>query len=368
MSGTAIVPGTQDLSSLLAPPPGATADQPFNMALNIPQGATPIGNAGLVMNPDGSMGTPGGGFGGPAPASVVPPGAPQIPSQAPGPLSGMAAPPSPGMPPVAGAASGVQVPSQVPGPLSGMVAPQSPGATNAPPAPGTTTASLTPTTAPSAAPASSQPQHNYSRAAIELMINHAAKQYNLNPTIFRNMLITESNLDPNAVGPGGEAGIGQFMPATAKAMGIDPMNPEQAIPAAALFLRNNLNKFGGNYQAAVAAYNWGPHNVAQYGVDNAPASTKSYVQKITGQALQPHAGTGGPPRPLSAGPPAPAPAPASPPAPAPVQGVPPPPNTALARPPGGGGLPGVLGGPMSLADAFSRAAQRRAGKHLDECP
>jgi len=131
---------------------------------------------------------------------------------------------------------------------------------------------------------------------IDDLIATAATKYNLDPRIFRAMLMQESSLNPAAVGPGGEQGIGQFTPATAAAFGIDPRDPAQAIPAAALYLRQNLNRFGGNYDQALAAYNWGPGNVASKGMGQAPPSVLNYVRKIQGMpgVPAPPSGGGGP--------------------------------------------------------------------------
>ena len=119
-------------------------------------------------------------------------------------------------------------------------------------------------------------------AEIDQAIQAAAAQNNLPPDLFRKQLQAESNLNPAATGAGGELGIAQFTPDTAKAFGIDPLDYKQAIPAAALYMRQNLNRFGGDYTKALAAYNWGPGNVATKGVANLPPVTQAYIQKIMG--------------------------------------------------------------------------------------
>ncbi len=64
-------------------------------------------------------------------------------------------------------------------------------------------------------------------------IDQVAKQYNLNPTELKLRLTAESGLNPKAVSPQGAVGIAQLMPDTAKALGVDPTNPEASIDAAA---------------------------------------------------------------------------------------------------------------------------------------
>jgi hypothetical protein len=128
------------------------------------------------------------------------------------------------------------------------------------------------------------------------LIRQSAHRYNLDPDVFRRLLIRESGLNPNAINhKSGAAGIAQFMPATAQGLGIDPMNPAQAIPASAQYLRQNLNHFG-DYDHALAAYNWGPGNLARHGLENAPPETRNYIAAIKngGGPLSADGGGGGP--------------------------------------------------------------------------
>jgi len=96
----------------------------------------------------------------------------------------------------------------------------------------------------------------------------------------------ESGFNPNAVSDAGALGIMQFEPATAKVYEINPLDPAQAIPAAAHYLRNLYDQFG-NWAEALAGYNWGPTNLAeairQYGsawINHAPLQTQNYVTSI----------------------------------------------------------------------------------------
>lgn len=132
-----------------------------------------------------------------------------------------------------------------------------------------------------------------SPSSTELMIQHAATQYNIPPEIIRALIQTESSGNANAIGLGGEVGLGQFTPATAKALGINPADPQQAIPGIAMYLRQNLNRFGGNMDQALAAYNWGPGNLAKFGMTGAPQSVRNYVAKIMGSKGVPAPPSGG---------------------------------------------------------------------------
>lgn len=135
---------------------------------------------------------------------------------------------------------------------------------------------------------------------IEELIQQAAAQYNLPPERLRALLVAESNLNPNAVSPKGAQGIAQFMPGTAKGLGIDPLDPTQAIPASAMYVRQQLNAFGGDWDRALAAYNWGPGNVSRFGMSNLPGETQRYIAKVKGGPFQAPVNLDRPPAPAPA--------------------------------------------------------------------
>lgn len=87
--------------------------------------------------------------------------------------------------------------------------------------------------------------------------------------------------------PRGAIGMMQFMPDTAKRFGIDPRDPAQSAIGAAAYMRAHLDMFDGDYDKAVAAYNWGEgavqKAVAKWGdkwLDHAPEETRKYVAFI----------------------------------------------------------------------------------------
>lgn len=75
----------------------------------------------------------------------------------------------------------------------------------------------------------------------------------------------------------GALGIAQFMPATAVEMGVDPLDPVQAINGSARYLRRLYDRFG-DWRKALAAYNFGQGNVAKG--REWPTETKNYVAQI----------------------------------------------------------------------------------------
>lgn len=118
-------------------------------------------------------------------------------------------------------------------------------------------------------------------------IQGAAKAFGVDPDILHGIAYAESRYNPKAVSPKGAQGMMQFMPDTAKRFGIDPSDPEQAIFGAAQYLKENLDKFGGDYGKAVAAYNWG-ENRKEYEqgdwVKKLPKETDGYVEQVLSYA------------------------------------------------------------------------------------
>jgi len=107
------------------------------------------------------------------------------------------------------------------------------------------------------------------------------KKYNLDPGLLKGIAETESQFKYDARSPKGALGIMQLMPGTAKDMGVkDPFNPVQSIEGGAKYLRSLLNRYKGDTDKALAAYNWGMGNVDKSGVMSLPAETRNYLGKV----------------------------------------------------------------------------------------
>ena len=108
---------------------------------------------------------------------------------------------------------------------------------------------------PPPAPAAALP--SWVPAHLRAPIAAAATANGLTPVVLAALLRSESGFDPRAVSPAGAQGIAQFMPATARGIGLrDPFDPAQAIPAAARLLAGHVREFG-SLPLALAAYNAG---------------------------------------------------------------------------------------------------------------
>lgn len=107
--------------------------------------------------------------------------------------------------------------------------------------------------------------------------------YNLPAGLLRSVALTESGGDQFAVSGAGAQGLFQFMPGTARDMGLrgnDVFNPMKAAEAAARYLSMLLQKNGGDLGKALASYNWGIGNVQKYGMALMPQETRQYIPKV----------------------------------------------------------------------------------------
>jgi soluble lytic murein transglycosylase-like protein len=112
----------------------------------------------------------------------------------------------------------------------------------------------------------------------------AESKYGLPTNMLARLLYQESRFRPEIItgkvrSAAGALGIAQFMPATAKQFGIDPLNPAQAIDAAGKYLAQLYRRFG-NWTEALASYNWGQGNVSRKGIAAAPTETRNYFSQI----------------------------------------------------------------------------------------
>jgi soluble lytic murein transglycosylase-like protein len=121
----------------------------------------------------------------------------------------------------------------------------------------------------------------------EQLIDSAAQKYGIDPAILKGLVKQESGFNPNAGSPAGAQGLTQLMPGTAAALGVTNVHdPAQSIDGGARYLKQQLDRFGGDYSKALAAYNAGPGAVQRYGGIPPYAETQNYVKSILGFAEQ----------------------------------------------------------------------------------
>ena len=125
------------------------------------------------------------------------------------------------------------------------------------------------------------------RTPFAAEIDAAARKYNLDPNLLRGLIRAESNFNPRAGSPAGAQGLTQLMPATARSLGVtNPFDPVQSIEGGAKYLRQQLDRFGGDVRKALAAYNAGPGAVQRYGGIPPYQETQHYVRRVMAYAAE----------------------------------------------------------------------------------
>ncbi|MFO6446988.1 lytic transglycosylase domain-containing protein [Erythrobacter sp. NE805] len=114
-------------------------------------------------------------------------------------------------------------------------------------------------------------------------IAELAERYDLSPALMEAVVWQESRWNENARSPVGAQGLAQLMPGTARYLGVDPRDPFANLEGGARYLREQLDRFGGDIEKALAAYNAGPGRVERAGGIPNIRETRGYVTAIIGR-------------------------------------------------------------------------------------
>lgn len=126
---------------------------------------------------------------------------------------------------------------------------------------------------------------------LDHIVRDAAARHKLDPALVKAVIGVESNWNPAAVSRKGALGLMQLIPSTAGQLGVgNAFDPAQNVEGGTSYLRSLLDRFHGDLEKSLAAYNAGPGLVERVGgVPNIP-ETRSYVQRVTNSYFRPESG------------------------------------------------------------------------------
>jgi len=136
-----------------------------------------------------------------------------------------------------------------------------------------------------------RPAMEIGRDGVEKLVREASDRHRVDPALVRAVIETESNWNPKAWSHKGAGGLMQLIPTTAQRWGAyDVFDPQQNIDAGVKHLKWLLERYNGNLDLALAAYNAGEGAVDR--VHGVPAyrETRNYVQKVQNAYFRPGSG------------------------------------------------------------------------------
>ncbi len=119
--------------------------------------------------------------------------------------------------------------------------------------------------------------------AFQAKVAELAARFDLSPALIEALVWQESRWRTGAVSPVGARGLAQLMPGTARELGVNPHDPLANLEGGARYLREQMDRFDGNVEKALAAYNAGPGRVIESGGVPRIRETQHYVAAIMGR-------------------------------------------------------------------------------------
>ena len=129
------------------------------------------------------------------------------------------------------------------------------------------------------------------RDGAEKIVREAAERHRVDPALVRAVIETESGWNPAAKSRKGAIGLMQLIPTTAQRFGVnDAWSPQQNVDAGVRYLKVLLQRYDGNLDLALAAYNAGEGAVDRAHGIPAFRETRDYVQKVQNAYFRPGSG------------------------------------------------------------------------------
>ena len=126
------------------------------------------------------------------------------------------------------------------------------------------------------------------RQKIEVMIREVSARYNVDPALIRAVIETESNWNSTAISRKGALGLMQLVPGTARQLGVNnAFDPKQNLDGGVRYLHTLLERYNGDLDRALAAYNAGPGAVDRAKGVPQFRETREYVRKVTDSYFRP---------------------------------------------------------------------------------
>jgi soluble lytic murein transglycosylase-like protein len=125
------------------------------------------------------------------------------------------------------------------------------------------------------------PSSPYGQLIYDVAVSHS-----VSPQLVAAMIRVESSFNPRAVSRKGACGLMQLLPATARRFGVrkkkDLFDPQKNLEAGVRYVKWLTQRFGGDVEKILAAYNAGEGAVERFGGIPPYRETQRYVEKVFG--------------------------------------------------------------------------------------